>query len=105
MTFAAGASASIIKTLNEIEAILEGEKLTKSGPKRAELRKKLQEALIKSSRSWYRKGFNRGHKESYLAFKTDDQVPTILAVQVEREFLPNTKSSIKLKSTLSQSVS
>ena len=42
MTFVAGASASIMKTISEIEAILEGENLDYGGPKREVLRAKLQ---------------------------------------------------------------
>jgi len=103
MTYAAGASASIMKTLNEIEKIVGGKKLPPAGPKRNALRQKLQAALIKSSRTWYRKGFNRGHRESFRAHKHQALVPATLVVNVEREFLPKTQSPVKLKSRLSKS--
>lgn len=102
MTFVAGASASIMKTISEIEDILNGEKLSGGGPKRETLRAKLQAALIKSSRSWYRKGFNRGHKECYRALKENKHFPATLQVNVEREFIPNSLSTVVLKSTLTK---
>ena len=103
MTYAAGASASIMKTLKEIEKIVGGKKLPPSGPKRSALRQKLQAVLIKSSRMWYGRGFSRGHMESFRAHKHHDCVPTTIAVEVERKFIPKTKSQVKLKSKLSKS--
>ena len=100
--FAAGASAAIARTVNDIENILAGEKLKISGSKREALRKKIQMALTKSSRSWFKKGFNRGHKEAFRAHKTHGQVPEILEVEVEREFVSNTMSRVPLKSTLTE---
>ncbi len=102
MTFVAGASASIMKTISEIETILEGENLSHAGPKRAALRIKLQAAITKASKSWYKKGFNRGHKESYRAYKRTKRVPMTLHVNVEREFIPNSPSSVPLKSVLTK---
>lgn len=102
MSFVAGASASIMKTIKEIEAILEGEELDYSGPKRHALRAKLQAALIKSSRSWYKKGFKRGHMEAYRASVAKGEVPLTLSASVEREFLPNSTSAVSLKSSLSE---
>ncbi|MHB8252187.1 MAG: hypothetical protein ACYDEV_00450 [Acidiferrobacter sp.] len=100
--FVAGASAVIIKTIGEIDTILAGENLKISGKKREALREKIQDALIKSSRSWYKKGFNRGHKEAFRARKKDNVVPTMLAVDVEREFVPNATRAVTLASTLSK---
>ncbi|WP_145960705.1 hypothetical protein [Acidiferrobacter sp. SPIII_3] len=96
------ASAAIARTVEDIEKILAGENLKISGPKRAALREKIQAALIKSSRSWYKKGFNRGHKEAFRAHKTHKHVPETLEVEVEREFVPNTKRRVPLKSTLTK---
>ncbi|BCS53456.1 hypothetical protein [Geobacter sp. SVR] len=103
MSFVAGASASIMKTIKEIEAILEGEDLDYSGPKRHALHEKLQDALIKSSRTWYKKGFKRGHMEAYRASVAKGEVPLTLSANVEREFLPNYTSAVPLKSNLSES--
>jgi hypothetical protein len=100
MSFVAGASAAIMKTLGEIEAVLEGDKLSMAGPKRKMLRAKLRAVLTRSSLVWYRKGFNRGHKESFREFKQKSRVPKTLSIEVEREFIPNIQNTIKLKSVI-----
>ena len=100
--YAAGASASIARTAKDIENILAGEKLTLSGPKRKALRKQIQSVLIEASRSWYKKGFNRGHKEAFRAYRAQNCVPAVLKVDVERAFVPNTKRRVPLKSTLTK---
>ena len=96
--YAKGASASIMKTLREIEYILRGEKLDPAGSKRTKLRKRLKKVLIRSSELWYRKGFNRGHKESFRIWKETGQVPTKLEKQIEREFIPGTNKTVDLYS-------
>ena len=100
MHFAAGASASINKTISEIEAIVGGKNLGHGSPKRAQLRAKLKNAVMRSSKSWYKKGFMRGHRESYHAHKLSGRVPRTLSVQVEREFIPNSPSIVSLKSKI-----
>jgi hypothetical protein len=102
MSYVAGASASIIKTLKEIEAIFGGERLSPAGPKRKKLRTKLLATLIKSSKAWYRKGFKRGHMESFRHFQQKSRVPFKLVFEANREFVPNTRNTVKLKSTLSK---
>ena len=103
MTFAAGASASINKTLNEIEAILGGERLTKAGPKRCTLRKRLLAVLEAASVSWYRKGFNRGHREAHASFVGSGTVPRVLMKHVARKFLPSSpKRAVSLKSKVNR---
>lgn len=102
MSFVAGASASIMKTISEIEAILDGAELGYGGPKRNALRAKFQAAFIKSSKSWYKKGFNRGHKESYRAFAQTKRIPATLTANVERVFIPNATKKIALKSALTE---
>jgi hypothetical protein len=102
MTFVSGASASIVKTLIEIDAILEGSRLPAAGRLRSTLRKKLRESLVEVSESWYRKGFSRGHKEAFRAFRLSGAVPKTLGTSVERRLLPRVKRSIRLKSTLSR---
>jgi len=100
MSFVAGASASIAKTIKEIEAIHRGHGLPQSGPRRRRLRSELRSVLIKSAKVWYGRGFNRGHKEAFREFKRRSVVPVRLAVVVEREFLPGTKSKKPLVSRL-----
>ncbi len=101
--YAKGASASIMKTLGEIEAIWNGEKLLPAGPKRKKLRAKLKRVLIRSSKVWYKKGFNRGHRESFREWKQIGRVPDVLKAQVERTFIPGTSNTVYLQSTLSSS--
>ncbi|AWP23502.1 hypothetical protein C4901_09290 [Acidiferrobacter sp. SPIII_3] len=55
--FAAGASAAIARTVEDIEKILAGENLKISGPKRAALREKIQAALIKCRYSADSRGY------------------------------------------------
>jgi hypothetical protein len=100
-SYAQGASASIMKTLGEIEAICNGEKLLPTGPKRKKLRARLKRVLIKSSKVWYKKGFNRGHRESFREWKQIGRVPNVLKAQVERTFIPGTSNTVYLQSTLS----
>lgn len=103
MSYVAGASSSIMKTISEIEAILDGEKLKPSGPKRRTLRVKLKAALVKSAQSWYQRGFKRGHMESFRSYKSDRKFPLTITAALERAFLRNTmERSVHLKSTLSK---
>ncbi|WP_213881746.1 hypothetical protein [Pseudomonas sp. dw_358] len=62
----AAAGQSINKTLGDIEALLKGADFSPSSrPMRKKLRECLQQALEDVSESWYKKGFNRGHREAY----------------------------------------
>jgi hypothetical protein len=96
----AGASAAIEKTIKDIEAIWRGARLPAAGEKRARLQAKIRSILVKSSRTWYKKGFSRGHRESFREWKHSRRVPSILRVHVEREFIPDKSSSINLESKL-----
>lgn len=95
-----GASSSIAKTIDEIGAILEGEFLQKAGEKREALRASIESALTGLAKTWYKKGFNRGHKESFRNFKESKEFPTEISTSVSRSLLPNSKHKIKLKSSL-----
>lgn len=87
--------------MTDIELILEGEDLLKAGEMRTELREKLFESLTKLSTLWYKKGFNRGHKESFCQFKEHNEFPMVISKKMTRDLLPNTQAVVKLKSTLS----
>ena len=102
MSCVASASASIMKTIKEIEAIHRGHRLPEAGSHRQRLRSMLLSILIKSAKAWYGKGFNRGHKEAFLEFEHRSTVPARLAVVVEREFVPGTKSKKRLVSKLNR---
>lgn len=96
-----GASASIKATLTDIELILEGEDQLDAGEMRTELREKLLQSLTELSTIWYKKGFNRGHKESFCHFEEHKEFPMVISKKMTRELLPNTQAVVKLKSTLS----
>jgi hypothetical protein len=98
---AAAASASINKTLKEVEAILNGADLGPAG----ELRSKLRDTLVKSfervGRKWYRRGFNRGHREAYQAFSESRRVPDVLEAEKNRKIVDaGERRKIKLKSSI-----
>lgn len=95
-----GASSSIKKTLSDIELILEGEELINSGEMRTELRDKILVSLTELSTRWYKKGFNRGHKECFSHLEKHEEFPMTIRKTLKREFLPNNQAVVKLKSTL-----
>lgn len=100
--FVDGASASIQKTLNEIEAITGGDRLNAEGQNREKLRAAIEEALTDIAKTWYKKGFNRGHKESFRNFSEQDQFPTEISTTVSRSLIPNSRQRIRLKSSLKE---
>jgi hypothetical protein len=93
--YAAGASASLNKTTTVIMKFLkdEGER----PPRR--LRAFLHEKLGDLAEMWYRKGFNRGHKESYRQCE-EGRVPRVLRFDATREFFTDDERTVHLKSTL-----
>ncbi|MFK3871992.1 hypothetical protein [Pseudoalteromonas rhizosphaerae] len=92
----AAASASINKTLKEIEAILEGGNLPNAGELRSKLRATLIESFEGVGKQWYRRGFNRGHRESYSAFKEKGKVPKSLKLEKSRKIVTS-GSNLKIK--------
>ena len=96
----AAASASIHKTLKEIEAILD-ENLPNAGKLRSKLRSTLIESFESVGKQWYRKGFNRGHRESFSAFKEKGKVPKSLKLEKSRKIVTSgPKRLIKLRSRI-----
>lgn len=99
----ANASASIKKTLKDIENLLAGLELTphRNAGLRIELRATLLEALEQVGELWYRKGFNRGHREAYKRAKDTDQIPRILKTSKARRLTASSKKRIiKLSSKI-----
>lgn len=99
----ASAATSINKTLTDIESILAGEEL--SPHFNAKLRIKLRNALLEAfeavGQSWYRKGFNRGHREAYEQAQEDGNVPKVLRAAKSRCLTRSSmKRKIKLKSVI-----
>jgi hypothetical protein len=93
--FAAGASASLKKTANEVMAFLGHQ----DPPPTANLRDFLDEKLGDLAIKWYRKGFNRGHKESHQ-HTAKGKVPKTLRHDATRQFFTGGKRTVHLKSVL-----
>jgi hypothetical protein len=93
---AAGATKSLKASIKEIENFLMGIKVS---PSTLEYRTKLHEKLEDLAEYWYRRGFNRGHRESNAQI-TKGKVPKILEYEAKRDFFTNSKRSVPLKSTL-----
>ena len=93
---AAGASKSLNKTITEVMKFLgdEAERPAKG------LRAFLHDRMGDLAEHWYRKGFNRGHRESYEAFKSEGKVPARLNVEKMRNLSPNQERQVSLKSRI-----
>lgn len=104
MSYVKGASASINKTISDIERLMQGESLGKTGKMRKKLRAKLQKALEDNALDWLQHGFVGGHKVAAMRFLEDEKFPRKIAIEVERKFpvrsASKKKVSIKLRSKL-----
>ncbi len=93
--FAAGASASLNKTITTIERFLEDEGDRPPRGLRAYMRDRLGDLAVK----WYRRGFQRGHMETDKQ-NTNGKLPRTLTYDATREFFTGDKRTVHLKSTL-----
>jgi hypothetical protein len=93
--FAAGASASLNKTITAMERFLEDEQDRPTHGLRDYLFARLGDLAAK----WYRHGFNRGHKESKRQSR-NGRIPRTLRYDATREFFIGAKKTVHLKSTL-----
>ncbi len=91
-----GASKSLNKTITELMAHLgdDGDR-----PK-GNLRNILREKIGDLAESWFRKGFNRGHKEAHRHYEEQGQVPTTLKTKAKRTLAPTQRRKVKLRSTI-----
>ncbi|WP_339426758.1 hypothetical protein [Pseudomonas proteolytica] len=91
-----GASKSLNRTITELMAHMgdDGER-----PK-GDLRKALREKIGNLAESWFRKGFNRGHKEAHRHFEEQGAVPTTLKTKAKRTLAPKQRRKVKLRSTI-----
>lgn len=96
MSYVAGASSSLNKTITEIMNEL-GQRGRR--PNQA-LRKFLHRKIGDFGGRWYKKGFNRGHIQSYEIFEKDDLVPNVLGYTASRPIFANQKRTIQLKSEI-----
>ncbi len=94
--FAAGASASLNKTITAIMKFLEDDDARPSQGFRAFLHEKIADLNL----HWFRRGFNRGHKESLRHFHDDGEVPAKLRYEGHRTLFTGHKRKLVLKSTL-----
>jgi len=98
---AAGASKAIYKTISDIETLLDGDTLLRAGKLRSHLRKALIDGFDEVGQQWYKKGFNRGHKEAYKHYLETKRVPRRLRKEIRRKFVAASKSHpIKLSSRI-----
>ncbi|SDG06603.1 MULTISPECIES: hypothetical protein [unclassified Duganella] len=84
--FMRGASASLNKTISEIESILAGEKIEKSGKLRKKLREKLKEMLEEVAMDWVKHGFKGGHAVAARDFVETQAFPRNIEITVTRQF-------------------
>ena len=93
--FAAGASASLNKTITAIERFLEDKGNRPPSGLRAYMFDRQADLAVK----WYRRGFKRGHEETAKQCKKG-RVPRVLRYHATREFFIDNERTIRLKSTL-----
>ncbi len=91
-----GASKSLNKTITELMAHLgdNGDR-----PK-SDLRGILREKVGDLAESWFKKGFNRGHKEAHKHFEEQGVVPVMLKAKAKRTLAPKQRRNVKLRSTI-----
>lgn len=91
------ATNSLKKSIAEIEAHLAGKNVAGTDSfHRAELHATLAEFAAR----WYRKGFNRGHRESFQSYAETGKVPKSMRAKVKRDLFGGRRKSVKLKSRI-----
>lgn len=81
-----GASASINKTIDDIERLLQGNELPKEGKLRQKLREQLTSALEVIAKEWLEHGFSGGHIVSAKRFAKTGTFPKSISVNIKRKF-------------------
>ena len=81
-----GASASINKTINDIENLLQGHELTEGGKLREKLREQLTSALESIAQEWLEHGFNGGHIVSAKRYARTGTFPKSISINIKRKF-------------------
>jgi hypothetical protein len=90
------ASKSLNKTITEIMTYLKDS----GGRPRDDLRPFVHEKLADLSEKWFKRGFNRGHRESWDRFSDKGKVPRTLRYEGARELFSNKKRKVELKSMI-----
>ena len=92
---AAASSASIHKTLTDIEAILDGVQLPRASAKREELRNRLRAVLEEVARAWLQDGFRGGHSVASRSILDNGRIPATLSKSISRQ-LPGQLDATKI---------
>lgn len=92
--FKAGASASLNKTITEIREFLDDH----GGRPDADLRGFLRKKLADMSEKRYRRGFRRGHIQSYKKFLETGVFPKEIEFEAKREFFTRQRRRFRVTS-------
>jgi hypothetical protein len=92
----AGAAKSSNKTISEIMEFMDDNDKRPAKKLRNFLRKKIGDL----NERWFRKGFNRGHIQSFEAFGDDGDVPKVLRYECNRNLFTGQERVIKLTSNI-----
>jgi len=93
-SFAARASASLNKSLKDIDRILEGLPLAKDKPLREEFRFTIRHALINAQKRFYKIGFKRGVFTSLDLFKKRKNIPFRIKKKMKVSFLGSNRPEL-----------
>ena len=96
---AEGPSASLNQTITEIMKHL-GDDGPRPGGKGAKLRPFLRKKIGDLCERWFKRGFNRGHRESFKYFEAGEPVPRKLEYECSRKLSPGQDRDLSLKSTI-----
>jgi len=94
--YVAGASAAINKT---ITAIMNFQKKSGYRPNK-KLRPFMEKKIVQLCESAWKKGVNRGHKESRAKFLATGKVPKRITYEGTREFYPGHKRVVRAVSNI-----
>ena len=87
-SYAAGASASLKKTLQDIDEMVRGGHLEKEGSIREEVRKRIVGWVFHTSERWYKIGFKRGARTADDRLKAKGAIPRYISKNMRVRFLP-----------------
>lgn len=94
--FVGGASASLNKSITEIMAYLE----SPIDRPNHNLRRFLHGQMADLAETWFRRGFNRGHRECRAHFRSTGEVPRILEYEGKRTLFTGNKRAVALRSVI-----
>lgn len=92
-------SKTINKTVRELKALLDGERISADSPLRAKLHDTLFKLLRQKARWWYLRGFKRGHETCARKVKSPPKMIS-RRIRMRCVFLPEKGERILLKSRL-----